>query len=248
MSGARHESPFRGVPSRGSVRLPRTDDVRHPAAWPLYRGRRMAQRIIRMRYDVRVTAGEHVPATGPVIIASNHVGVADGPLLAIFGPRPVHALTKAEMFVGFTGRFLTFAGQLELHRDFTDPRATKQALKVLDAGHALGIYPEGSRGDGELRRFARGAAYFALVSGAPVVPVYMFGTRLPGEGVATLPPKGSRIDLVFAPAFHVPAQPWPRTREQVGHVTKLLQEHMQVHLDDVRASTGLELPGPLPSM
>lgn len=230
------------------TRLPRTSEVPVPTRWPLYHGNRMAQWVIRRRYDVRLSGIENIPATGPVIIASNHIGVADGPLLAIFGPRPVHALTKAEMFKGFTARFLKFAGQLKLNRDFTDPHAIKQALKVLDTGHVLGIYPEGARGDGELRRFARGAAYFAMVSGAPVVPVYMFGSRRPGDGASTLPPKRTRIDLVFAPAFQVPAQPWPRTKEQVGHVSKLLQEHMLVHLDAVKASTGLELPGPLPSM
>jgi len=228
--------------------LPRLEGVPHPTTWPLYHWNRMGQRVIRMRYDVRLSSTENVPASGPVIFASNHIGVADGPLLAIFGPRPVHALTKAEMFIGFTARFLHFAGQLELNRDFTDPHAVKQGLKVLDAGHVLGIYPEGSRGDGELRRFAPGAAYFAMASGAPVVPVYMFGSRRPGDGASSLPPKGTRIDMVFAPPFQVPAQPWPRTKEQVGHVSKLLQEHMLVHLDAVKASTGLELPGPLPSM
>lgn len=228
--------------------LPRTDAVRHPTTWSLYHLNTAAQRVIRRRYDVRLTGVENVPATGPVIMASNHIGVADGPMLAIFGPRPVHALTKSEMFSGFMGRFLHLAGQIELHRDVTDPNAVKQGLAVLAAGHAIGIYPEGTRGDGELHRFTRGAAYFAMVSGAPVVPVYMFGSRRPGDGASTLPPKGSRIDLVFAPPFRVPAQPWPRTKEQVGHVSKLLQEHMLVHLDAVKASTGLELPGPLPNM
>lgn len=228
--------------------LPHTDAVRHPPVWALNGCQRMAQRVIRRRYDVRLTGAANVPASGPVIMASNHVGVADGPLLAIFAPRPVHALTKSEMFTGFMGRFLHASGQIELHRESTDPHAVKQGLKVLAEGHVIGIYPEGTRGDGELHRFARGAAYFAMVSGAPVVPIYMFGSRRPGDGASTLPPKGGRIDLVFAPPFQVPAQPWPRTKEQVGHVSKLLQEHMLVHLDATKASTGLELPGPLPSM
>ena len=46
---------------------------------------------------------ERVPRTGPVIFASNHTGVIDGPLLAIFSPRPAHALTKVEMFKGCMG-------------------------------------------------------------------------------------------------------------------------------------------------
>ena len=53
---------------------------------------------------MRVHGAEHVPRTGPVIFAANHIGVIDGPLLAIFAPRPVHALTKIEMFKGCAGR------------------------------------------------------------------------------------------------------------------------------------------------
>ena len=52
---------------------------------------------------MHVVDGHELPATGPVILACNHVGVVDGPLLAIFAPRPVHALTKQEMFKGCHG-------------------------------------------------------------------------------------------------------------------------------------------------
>ena len=226
--------------------LPRTDDVRHPAAQVLTRFRWFGRWGIRRRYDVRLVGAENVPGTGPVIFCSNHIGVIDGPLLAIFAPRPVHALTKSEMFVGKLGRFLHAVGQIPLHRGLCDPYAVKVGLEVLRKGHVLGIYPEGARGGGDLVRFEHGAAYFALATGAPVVPVLMFGSRQPGQTRDELPPKGTVIDVVFGEPFHVPAQPWPRTREQVGHVSKLLKEHMLVHLDQTRASTGLELPGPLP--
>lgn len=226
--------------------LPHTDDLRHPATWMLDNFRWFGDWGVSRRYDVQVRGAAFVPATGPVIFCSNHIGVIDGPLLAIYAPRPVHALTKSEMFVGKMGRFLLQAGQIPLHRGQSDPYAVRVGLKVLRAGHALGIYPEGARGGGEFERFEPGAAYFALVTGAPVVPVLMFGSRHPGQGRDDLPPKGSRIDMVFGEPFQVPAQPWPRTREQVGHVSKLLKEHMLVHLDRTRASTGLELPGPLP--
>ena len=83
----------------------------------------------------------------------------DGPLMAIFAPRPVHALTKIEMFRGFLGRFLTAAGQIPLDRFHTDPRAVRLAVHVLREGGVVGIFPEGARGAGELDLFHRGAAY-----------------------------------------------------------------------------------------
>jgi len=236
-----------GISEAARRELPRSDDVPHPTTWPLANLNRFAQRVIRLWYDVRLHGTEHVPATGPVVMASNHVGIADGPLLAIFSPRAVHALTKSEMFEhGFLGRFLMFSGQIPLHRTFSDPAAVKIALHVLRHGGVMGIYPEGARGSGELHRWHHGAAYFALVSGAPVVPVIMFGTREPGGSASSLPPRRTRIDIVYGEPFRVDPVPWPRRREQVEQVSKLLQEHMQVHLDRAKALTGRSLPGPLP--
>lgn len=225
-----------------------TDEVRHPHTWLLYRFRWAGRAALRAWYDVRLHGIEHVPRTGPVILCSNHVGVIDGPLLAIMAPRPVHALTKSEMFRGRTGRLLEAVGQIPLDRSAADVHAVDLSLAVLRAGHVVGIYPEGRRGDGELRRFAGGAAYLGLVTGAPIVPVIMLGSRLPGQGRDTLPPRRSRIDVVFGEPFQVGRTPWPRTRSRVREVSELLREHMLVTLDSARASTGRDLPGPLPTL
>ena len=74
------------------------------------------------------------------------------PLLAIFAPRPVHALTKQEMFEGRLGRFLRASGQIPLDRFHADPGAIRSCLRVVRDGGAAGIFPEGTRGDGELHR------------------------------------------------------------------------------------------------
>jgi 1-acyl-sn-glycerol-3-phosphate acyltransferase len=227
--------------------LPRSDRAKGSPRYLLYSPLRpLARWLIRRRYDVRVHGTAHVPTRGPVIYASNHVGVVDGPLLAIFAPRPAHALTKEEMFKGLLGWLLIRSGQIPLDRFHSDPGAVKTCLRVLRNGGAIGIYPEGSRGPGDLERFHRGAGYLALVSGAPVIPVTMLGSREPGTHHNALPRRGARIDLVFGEAYRIEALPWPRTREQVEKSSLLLREHMLVQLDRARASTGRELPGPLP--
>ena len=227
--------------------LPRSDSVQGAPRYLLYSPLRpLARWIIRRRYDVRVLGPGHVPASGPIIYASNHVGVIDGPLLAIFAPRPAHALTKIEMFSGLLGRLLWHSGQIPLDRFHADPRAVKICLRALRSGRAIGIYPEGSRGAGDLERFHRGAAYLALVSGAPVVPVTMLGSREPGGTSGSLPDRGATIDLVFGEVWRTDATPWPRTREQVEKASLLLREHMLIQLERARAVTGRELPGPLP--
>lgn len=227
--------------------LPRTRSARHPVRVFLYSPLRpLARWLIRRRFGVRLHGTHLVPARGPVIFASNHIGVVDGPLLAIFAPRPVHALTKLEMFRGALGRFLTASGQIPLDRFQADPRAVKTCLRVLREGRAVGIFPEGRRGAGDLQRFHRGAAYFALTSGAPVVPVVILGSRPPGGHTDALPQRGGVVDMVFGEPITLEPRPWPRTREQVEHASVFLRERLQAHLVHARASTGRELPGPLP--
>lgn len=235
-----------GLSPEARASIPRSHDGHHPKRWALRRFRWFGAWGMRRRYDVRVHGQENIPATGPVIIACNHVGILDGPLLAIFAPRPVHALTKHEMFTGAMGRFLLLVGQIPLERTHSDLTAVKNALHVLRAGGVLGIYPEGTRGDGEFTRFHNGAAYYAMVTGAPVVPAVMIGTREPGGGPSSLPPRHTRIDIVFGEQFHVDPVPWPRRREQVDQVARLMQKHLRVHLDHALALTGRSLPGPLP--
>lgn len=232
--------------SPAHVDPPRSDRVKAAPRYLLHPLRPVARFVFRRRYDVRLHDVHHVPASGPVIYASNHVGVIDGPILAIFAPRPAHALTKREMFRGFMGRFLWHSGQIPLDRYHPDPAAVRMCLRVLREGRAIGIYPEGHRGAGDLERFHRGAAYLALVSGAPVVPVTVLGSREPGGTSGSIPRRGARIDLVFGEVWRTEPVPWPRTREQVEKTSLLLREHMLVQLDRARASTGRELPGPLP--
>lgn len=225
---------------------PRSDRVRSPYRYLLHPGRPVARWLARRRWEVVVHGAEHVPRQGGVVLASNHIGLIDGPLLAAFAPRPVHALTKSEMFEGRAGTFFTHAGQIRLDRWNPDPWAVRVCLRVLREGRVIGIFPEGRRGAGDFRRVHRGAAYLALVSGAPVVPVAIVGTREPGGAKSSLPPKRARLDIVLGAPFEVTPQPWPRTREQVAATTALLRDHLRGHLDASIAALGRELPGPLP--
>jgi 1-acyl-sn-glycerol-3-phosphate acyltransferase len=225
---------------------PRSDGHRHPTRWLLRGGRPLARWIIRRRYDVRVHHPERFPRRGPVVVTANHIGVIDGPLMAIFAPRPVHALTKIEMFEGrLLGTFLMFSGQIPLDRFRMDPAAVRISLRVLRDGGAVGVFPEGTRGNGELDRFQRGAAYLAMVTGAPVVPLTFIGSREPGGHTNSLPPKRSRIDIVVGQPIPVDAVPWPRLRNQVSARADDLHQRMLTGLKDALAETGRSLPGPI---
>lgn len=239
--------------SAGALRVashllpPRSDAAAHPTRWLMRGGRPPSRWLMRRRWDVRVHGGEHVPGRGPVVLAGNHVGYLDGPLVAAFAPRPLHVLTKTEMFAGGLGRFLAAAGQMPLDRFTVDPRAVRTSLRVLRDGGAVGIFPEGVRGDGSLDRFHRGAAYLALVTGAPVVPFLVVGTREPGGHTDSLPARGARIDLSFGEPLDLGRVDWPRTRELVAACSTTLRRRMLDHQTDALAHLGRTLPGPLPA-
>lgn len=226
--------------------LPDTSRVDLPPTHMLHGSRPIARFLIARWFKVRVRGTFNVPSDGPVIVASNHTGVVDGPLLAVFNPRPVHALTKAEMFDGKLGGILRASGQVRLNRFGADPSAMKTCVRVLREGRAIGIFPEGTRGPGDLGRFHGGAAYLALVTGAPVVPVTMLGTREPGGSSGSLPRRGSTVEMVYGEPFRIDPVPWPRTREQVVASTLLLREHMLAQLEQAQTLTGRQLAGPLP--
>jgi 1-acyl-sn-glycerol-3-phosphate acyltransferase len=228
--------------------LPRTHDAVHPSHRLLRVLRPAGRAWFRSRYDVGTYGEEHLQPRGPHIIASNHVGFIDGPLLAAFAPRPVHALTKKEMFEGRTGVALRALGQIPLSRYEVDPSAIKDCLRVLRDGGVVAIYPEGTRGSGEFLRMHLGVAYLALVTGAPVVPLAVFGTREPGGDLDSVPPRGSRFDLVYGPPVYLDAQPWPRRKAEVQQVGERLWKTFLDHLVEARRITGRELPGPIPGM
>ena len=209
--------------------------------------RRYAQAWLDRRWEIHQRGEAKVPKNGPVIIASNHIGWLDGPILFLKAPRPAHALVKQEAFVGRTGKLLNYAGQIKLDRKHTDVGALRSAADALAAGQVVVVYPEGRRGDGELHKIRNGIAWLALVSGAPIVPVAIFGTREPGALSESRPPKGARIDVVYGDPIQFPAMPWPRTAVMLDDVSGQILEHMRKHLTWAKGATGRGLPGPLPA-
>jgi 1-acyl-sn-glycerol-3-phosphate acyltransferase len=226
--------------------LPRTDDVGMLGHRVLRGGRPLVSALLRRWYDIRIHHDDVVPRSGPVLLAPNHVGYLDGPLLVATAPRPVHAMIKQEMFHGALKPVLHAGGQIPLDRFNVDPRAVKLALRVLRDDRVLAIYPEGSRGAGDGRYVKRGWAYLATVTGAPIVPVAVFGSRLPGTSVSDLPPRGQRVDVVYGEPISVSAKPWPRRTSDILALTEDLQKRFREHIDQAQRLSGGILPGAAP--
>lgn len=153
----------------------------------------------------RVRGLRNVPATGPVIIASNHLSFSDSIFMPLVVPRKVTFLAKSEYFTspGAKGllKKLTFIALGQVPVDRSGGRRSEAALitglQVLAEGKCLGIYPEGTRSpDGRLYKGRTGIARLAIESGAPVIPVAMFDTdKIQPTGKVI--PKVMRVKMVF---------------------------------------------------
>lgn len=205
--------------------------------------RKPSMALMRGWWRLHVHGRDHVPTTGPVILASNHIAVIDGPLIVASSPRHTYALAKNELFTGVVGRLLRAGGQVPVQRGITDTFAVRRCLQVLQHGHALGVFPEGIRGLGDFERIHSGAVYLAMVTGAPIVPLAMLGTRLPGHSTRQLPPRGSHMHVVFGEPIRIGRRGWPRRRDDVVGETVTVREQLAAHVAAAERMTGVPLPG-----
>jgi len=134
--------------------------------------------LARLLFRLESSGSENIPATGPVLLVSNHSSVLDPPLVGSAAGRQLSFLAKAELFhVPLLGALIHRLNARPIRREGADPAALRTAMRVLEEGGALLIFPEGTRGEeGIIRSAKAGAGMLAVLSGAPVVPVYVQGT------------------------------------------------------------------------
>ena len=199
----------------------------------------------------RATGLENIPASGPALLASNHLSIVDSVYLPLMLSRPVVFPAKAEYFTakGPIGRawaaYLRSTNQLAMNRDDTrSATATLEAAaEILRRGDLFGFYPEGTRSpDGRLYRGRSGLGWLVLNSGAPVIPVAMIGTRKmlpPGSPV----PRPAKIEIKIGKPMefgHLAGDPPARARriiaDEVMHAIAELsgQEYVHQYASDVK--------------
>ena len=120
-----------------------------------------------------VVGTQNIPQTGGVIIAPNHISLADPPLTASYIKRPLFFMAKKELFnIPFFGRLISMTNAFPVDRNKQDIAAFRTAIKVLKEGNALLIFPEGTRSrDGQIGKARSGIAMIAAEANVPVVPV-----------------------------------------------------------------------------
>lgn len=190
---------------------------------------------VRVVYRARVVGLEHVPRTGPYIIAPSHRSMLDIPLAGAITTRRIRFMGKAPLFrVPMLGTIFRALGGFPVERDGGDVGPVRDSLRILQEGEPLVVYPEGSRQRGrDIAPLQPGAAYLAAKAGVPIVPLGIAGAeetfrtrpgRLPGFG---------RIIVVVGEPIPPPTRQGSIVkRSAVDELTATLHERLQKLLDE----------------
>lgn len=136
----------------------------------------------KLKFHPTVIGKENIPKNGPIILCGNHKHIHDQYNVMMVTKRVIHYMAKDEYFKGKTAWFYKMAGCIPVDRTIHDENAKSKALKVLESGGALGIFPEGTRNktigtkdEVDLLPFKFGAVSMAKKTGALIVPFGISG-------------------------------------------------------------------------
>ncbi|GAA3725651.1 lysophospholipid acyltransferase family protein [Salinicoccus jeotgali] len=137
------------------------------------------------RFKVRVIGEDRIPATGPVLICSNHSSEYDPPLIAINVKREMSFFAKSELFkIPVLGFLISHLNAIPVDRGKGDRAALKKSVEKLKEGNMLLIFPEGGRNkSGTLKDLQQGASFMAVKSGAAIVPAAIKGNYDRKKGI-----------------------------------------------------------------
>lgn len=209
--------------------------------WGPIWSRRVGQVLAHGIWNTKIIGGDNVPRTGRVLLAANHTGIIDGPLLHGCIPRGSHFIIKEEAFTGWTGPLMRGAGQIPVDRG-SGRGALQTALALLNEDRVVAVFPEGTRGRGDVSSAKAGIAWLAVRAKAPVLPVAILGTRRQGDPRGHIPRFRSRLYVVFGEPFQaVPAEA-TTGRAAVSAAADRVQAEMSRHVEAAIALTGVDLP------
>jgi len=178
----------------------------------------VARPFMKCLWRIKTVGLDHLPVSGPAILAPNHNSVIDSFFLPCVLPRRVSYVGKAEYLDDWKTRTLFPAlGMIPIDRSGGDAsaRALDTAAALLEAGELFGIYPEGTRSrNGLLHKGHTGAARLSVRTGAPIVPVGILGTRAIQPPDRALPRPFRPAEIRFGRPIH-PAESGSTTDDRL---------------------------------
>jgi len=191
--------------------------------------------LSRVLFRPTVTGAENIPLEGPVIIAPIHRSNVDFALTLFISKRKVFFMAKDSLFrVPLLGPLVTHLGAFPIHRGSADRESMAHSEAVLRQGHALVLFPEGTRKEGlSVAPLHDGAMFVAARTGAKVVPVGIGGSDRAMPKGAKLP-RPSKIRIVVGPAIDPPSSEGRVSRSALTAKSEELREALEkVYLESL---------------
>jgi cytidylate kinase len=173
-------------------------------------------------FRMRIRGAEHIPATGAVLLVTNHRSNLDPIFVGVSFPRQIHFMAKAELWkFKPVGRLIDILGAFPVNRGEADRSAVKKALEILGAGGVVGMFPEGHRQrSGRLGEIQPGVSLLALREGVVTIPMLMDGTeRVVRNKLFRLP----KVRVTFGPPLELPGADVPRSQRGQVVTERLVQ-------------------------
>ena len=158
--------------------------------------------VLKIFFRVKIEGWKNVPRCGGAILASNHVSAFDPPFVGGCAPRELNYLAKIELFRNPILRLIIREyNAIPLKRYVGDRRALKIVCDALNRDQAVLLFPEGTRSkDGKLGRIKAGVGMISVITGKPIVPVYIEGTKEVWKTLLYF----RRLRVKFGPAISPP--------------------------------------------
>jgi 1-acyl-sn-glycerol-3-phosphate acyltransferase len=183
--------------------------------------RALGRLIFFLIFDVHLVGRQHVPKKGACIIASNHLSWMDVPLVPVYINRKVVYMAKEELFHGKIGWIVRLLDAFPVKRGEADRQSLRAAEQQLKAGKIFMIFPEGTRSKiHQLGKGNDGLGMIALRSGAPVIPVAIWGSEY------ALKKFRPRITISYGEPMLLTPKGKKMTREDIFDATTQVMRHI----------------------
>jgi 1-acyl-sn-glycerol-3-phosphate acyltransferase len=192
--------------------------------------RLVARIVVRLLMRTTVVGRENLPAGGPLLVVFNHLGHMDAPVLIANLPWNLDAIALSDLYrVPVTGQMLRLYGTIPVHRDVFDRSVVERALDVLNNSGVLILAPEARMSvTGALEKARGGAAYLALKTRAPILPVGLTGTENKTFYPQWKQRRRPRVTMTIGPVFRLPDLPLdgPERRQSITEASTLIMTNI----------------------
>jgi len=211
--------------------------AKRSSMWVYRSVRRTIMTVLYPYFRVKRRGQEHLDISGPVIVAPVHRSNLDTPLLSGMSRRRLRALSKESLFSNkYFGAFLAALGAFPVRRGAADREAMREAVKMLEAGEQIVVFPEGGRQTGpRVESVFDGMSYLASRTGAVIVPVGIAGTEA-AMATGTRLPRPVRVAMVAGPPIRPPGG--RMTRPQMSRFSEEVRQRLQAVFDEAQSLTG----------